>query len=304
MKHKIDSFDFIFLSFDEPNAELLYAKLVNIVPWAKRVHGVKGFDAAHRACADASDTPFFITVDGDNEIYKEFLDLEIDITDDQHNHAWTWAGRNNINGLVYGNGGLKLWSKEFIYNMHSHENAKDSASAVEFCWSNNYHEMTGCYSTSIINSSAQQAWRSGFREGVKMCLNRGSRVSINQFHNTIWYGNINRLCIWASIGSDVEHGSWAIYGALMGARRVMMTDDDFSIISDYTAMQDLWDIISSDDPIENSAKYAHILKQKIGLDIVILDSDASKFFKRVYMNPPRPWMPVEQIKHFMATRNV
>ena len=30
----------------------------------------------------------------------------------------------------------------------------------------------------------------------------------------------------------------------------------------------------------------------------------SKFFKRVYMNPPRPWMPDLDINHFMAMRHV
>ena len=54
MQRSISEFDFVFLSYDEPNAELLYAELLNQIPWAKRVHGVKGFDAAHRACADAA----------------------------------------------------------------------------------------------------------------------------------------------------------------------------------------------------------------------------------------------------------
>ena len=54
MLHKISEFDFIFLSYDEPNAEMLYADLLDKVPWAKRVHKVKGFDSAHRACADCT----------------------------------------------------------------------------------------------------------------------------------------------------------------------------------------------------------------------------------------------------------
>src|SRR6266568_7016091 len=148
-KHRIGDFDFIFLSFDEPNAEMLFAELSNILPWTKRVHGVKGFDSAHRACADISETKFFVTVDGDNRIYPEFFNLEIDIVKDQFDHAWTWAGRNYTNGLVYGNGGLKLWSKNFVYNMNSHENASDPSHSVDFCWRPEYHEMEGCYSETI-----------------------------------------------------------------------------------------------------------------------------------------------------------
>jgi hypothetical protein len=304
MKHRICDLDFVFLSYDEPNSELLYAELEDMIPWCKRVHGIKGFDAAHRACADASDTDFFITVDGDNRIYPEFLDLEMEITEIQHDHAWTWAGRNNINGLVYGNGGLKLWSKSFVYGMNSHENANNSAKAVDFCWDPKYHEVWGCYSDSIMNGSPQQAWRAGFREGVKMSLDRGDRVSPGDFNSRIWYGNINRLCIWSSVGQDVENGIWAMYGARMGCHLAMATDADHAIISDYDAMADLWRDVSSRDPVSRCAEIGDSLRTLIGLDITMLNADDSRFFKRVYMNPPRPWMSSEQISHFMATRNV
>ena len=49
--HQMNEFDIFFLSFDEPNCEENWAKLQDIAPWAKRVHGVKGFDNAHKECA-------------------------------------------------------------------------------------------------------------------------------------------------------------------------------------------------------------------------------------------------------------
>lgn len=303
MRYKLSDFDFVFLSFDEPNAEILYADLVNQVPWAKRVHGVKGFDSAHRACADASDTDFFVTVDGDNRIYPEFLDHEIDISDDQVDHAWTWAGRNHINGLVYGNGGLKLWSKSFVYGMNSHENAGDPAKAVDFCWDRKYHDVLGCYSESITNASPYQSWRSGFREGVKMSLDQGKRVKPREFHDRIWYGNINRLCIWASVGQDVENGLWAMYGARLGCYLACLTDDDYTIISRYDDMEKMWQEISTKDPMVESLDLGNMLREKIGLDITIMSPEDSRFFKRVYMNPPRPWMGWEKIQHFMAIKH-
>lgn len=304
MKHKLHDFDFIFLSFDEPNAEHLFAELQDLIPWSKRVHGIKGFDSAHRACADISETDFFVTVDGDNRIYPEFLDLEIEILEDQRNHAWTWAGRNHINGLVYGNGGLKLWSKDFVYNMNSHENALDPSRAVDFCWDGRYHDMPGCYSTSITNATPKQAWRSGFREGVKMSLDRGQRVRANEFHSRLWYGNINRLCIWSSVGQDVDNGIWAIYGARMGCHMSVLTDSDHSMISDYSAMDELWNEIEHLDPVAGSKAIGDTLIEQIGIDITMLSAEDSRFFKRVYMNPPRPWMPVDQISHFMAIKHV
>lgn len=304
MIYKIIDFDFVFLSYDEPNAEILYADLLNLIPWTKRVHGVKGFDTAHRECAKVSDTHFFITVDGDNQIYPDFLNQEIEISDDQNDHAWTWAGRNNVNGLVYGNGGLKLWSKDYVNTMNSHENSEEDNKSVEFCWSDKYHEVLGCYSTSIINGSSKQAWRSGFREGVKMCLDRGRRVRVDEFFQKVWYGNINRLCIWASVGQDIDNGIWSIYGTRLGCYKTMFTDWDYSVISNYDEMEILWNELKSNDPFSESIKLGKILKTRLGLDIANLDSDTSSFFKRVYMNPPRPWMSGQHIEHFMATKNV
>ena len=74
---KVAEFDVVFLSYDEPNADLNYADLCNKVPWAKRVHGVKGSDAAHKAAAELSDTDWLITVDADNIVDSKFFNLEI-----------------------------------------------------------------------------------------------------------------------------------------------------------------------------------------------------------------------------------
>lgn len=304
MKYKMTDFDFVFLSYDEPNAEILYAELSSMVPWAKRVHGVKGFDTAHRACADISDTHFFVTVDGDNQVYPEFFDQEIDIEENQQSHAWTWAGRNYINGLVYGNGGLKLWSKDFVRNMNSHENAKSKAATVDFCWDSAYHEILGCYSTSITNSSPFQSWRSGFREGTKMSLDRGHKVTSTDFNTKLWYGNINRLCIWSTVGQDIDNGIWAIYGARLGCYMTVLTDWNYSEISDYDKVKEIWDTVSSNDPYNESVSLGNELNKKIGLDITMLPAEHSKFFKRVYMNPPRPWLGTDIIQHFMATKHV
>ena len=73
MKINIAEQDIIFLSYDEPNAEKNYVDLVNKVPWAKRVHGVDGSDAAHKECARQSETDRFISVDGDNIVDPKFF---------------------------------------------------------------------------------------------------------------------------------------------------------------------------------------------------------------------------------------
>ena len=301
MQHEIGEFDFVFLSYDEPNAEALYAELINIVPWAKRVHRVKGFDAAHRACADVADTDFFVTVDGDNSISEQFLSVKINISEGQEDHAWTWAGRNHVNGLIYGNGGLKLWSKQFVRSMNSHENSDSDAGKVDFCWSAKYHDVFGTYSTSMINASPYQAWRAGYREGVKMSLDGGNRVAPADFARKIWIYNLHKLLIWSSVGADVENGIWSIYGARQGAYDCNLTDADHTNIRDYDWFANKWTDVAMLDPIVESKLLGERLRNSLGIDIAELDAEQSKFFKRVYINPPRPLVGYDQIRHFSAS---
>ena len=115
---KVIEFDVVFLSYDEPNADLHYADLCTKVPWAKRVHGVKGSDHAHKAAAELSETDWFITVDADNIVDPKFFNIDLDMSDPKIK-VYGWCGNNRINGLRYGNGGLKIWNKEFVLNMNT-----------------------------------------------------------------------------------------------------------------------------------------------------------------------------------------
>jgi hypothetical protein len=80
--YNTNEFDIIYLSYDEPRAEEYYADVCEKWPWAKHVHGVKGFDSAHKACANLSETERFVTIDGDNKVNKEFFNMEFEVEDD------------------------------------------------------------------------------------------------------------------------------------------------------------------------------------------------------------------------------
>ena len=126
MKIEIQDLDCIYLSYDEPQKEEFWLKIKNMVPWARRVDGVKGSDAAHKRAAEESDTERFILIDGDNIPDSSFFDLTLDYTDKEESYnkaQYRWKARNNINGLVYGNGGISSWTKEYVMNMKTHENS-------------------------------------------------------------------------------------------------------------------------------------------------------------------------------------
>lgn len=293
-KFKVIDYDIIYLSYDEPNAEKNYADLLTKVPWAKRVHGVEGSDAAHKACAKLSDTPRFITVDGDNTVHPKFLEQEIDFDEhtDLENCVISWCGKNVINGLMYGNGGLKCWPKEFVLNMRTHENADpDNPHAqVDFCWDLKYIQQNSCYSDVWNNYTPQQAWRAGFREGVKMALDRGVKPTKEQFLNGHWK-NLHRLWIWLMVGSDVENGLWAIYGARQGLFMTMCTDWDYVNVRDFEYLNDMWQHEKEKEDgllIQIQALGNDLINNlDIPIDPNPLLPNQSKFFKTVYQNPSR-----------------
>lgn len=295
-KFKVLDYDIIYLSYDEPNAEENYANLCKKIPWAKRVHGVKGSDAAHKACARLSETDRFITVDGDNIVNAEFLTKEFDFDEnkDLEKCVISWTARNTINGLMYGNGGLKCWPKEYVLNMRTHENADptNQHAQVDFCWDIEYIQMNSCYSEIYNNATPHQAWRAGFREGVKMALDRGLRVTIDEFQKNHWK-NLHRLYIWLMVGADVENGLWAIYGARQGLYMTMLTDWDFVNVRDFDYLNTMWKnlelTVNEENLIEAIEDYGDKLKAELDLPISItpLDAGGSLFFKTVYQNPAR-----------------
>ena len=291
-KIKVIEQDVIFLSYDEPNAEKNYADLCNKLPWAKRVHGVKGSDAAHKACAALSETEYFVTVDADNIVDPEFFNVEIDLDELQltPDHVFSWCGRVHVNGLMYGNGGLKMWTRKFVNNMKTHENSDptDAKGLVEFCFDDKYYQFNDNYSESFTNASPFQAWRAGFREGVKMSLDQGAKV---KDLSTTWWQNYHRLLIWCNIGADVENGLWSLYGAREGAYLTNCTDWDYANVRDFEWLTQQWEdkyskVTAEMLPYEIMG-LGETLKHECGLELDALNDAGSRFFKTVYQPFPR-----------------
>ena len=292
MKLKIAELDIIYLSYDEPNADKNYADLLTKVPWAKRVHGIKGSDAAHKACAELSETDRFVTVDGDNTIRQEFINQVLDFNEhtDLTNSVISWCGKNTINGLMYGNGGLKCWPKEHVLSMKTHENAdpNNPHAQVDFCWDTNYIQQNSCYSDVHNNETPHQAWRAGFREGVKLALDRGVKISKEQF-KAGHVKNLNMLYIWMMIGSDITNGYWAILGAREGLYNTMLSDWDYTNVRDFEHLDELWagrDEMPEDVLHSEIFNYGTELINQLDLPIAVqpLNEEQSLFFKTVNKN--------------------
>ena len=288
---KIDvaDLDCIYLSYDEPQKEEFWVKIQNIVPWAKRVDGIQGSDAAHKAAAEASDTERFILIDGDNLPYPEFFDITLNIEDKYSDCVFRWKAVNEINGLMYGNGGLSCWTKTFIQDMRTHEHSDGSDdTAVEFCYDPKYLAMNNVYSKTYPNGSAKHAWRAGFREGVKMCLRNGTRPTLTEFEDMVHRSNFDRLSIWHNLGADVEHGRIAMNGARFGTYKTMLTDWDFTEVQWFDNLERMYEEYDElEMPEVNGA-----LMARLSLPMLNLDNNASKFFKKYYAQTYCPAEPM------------
>ena len=276
--------DCIYLTYDEPQREEFWVRIRNMIPWARRVDGVKGSDAAHKAAGEASATERFILIDGDNIPDADFFNQQLRFPDPQWEQAvFRWRARNHINGLMYGNGGVSSWTKTFVSTMRTHEATDGRAETeVEFCFDPLYWAMHDCYSTTYPNGSAFHAWRAGFREGVKMCLNKGAKPGLAEFRDRVHHRNLDHLTIWHNVGTDVEHGWWAIAGARQGTYMTMLTNWDHREVQNFDALAELWTTVESSDVRLLANRVAQDLHSQLDLPMAVLESEQSAFFKRHY----------------------
>jgi len=292
----IADIDVFYISYDEPKCEEYWANLKAKCPWAKRVHGVTGFDEAHKACAMEAGTTQFITIDGDNIVEALFFDESV-VRETERN-VWSWSGKNVVNDLTYGNGGIKCWPRNYVLEMKTHENADSDSKKVDFCWDANYLHRKKSYSLTCPNGSPFQAFRAGFREGVKLTLDRGVPVPLNRWPE-LRKVNLERLKIWCSVGADIENGLWCMYGARMGIFKSNLEDWDFSLISNYDWFDRWWEY-DIKPLFEGEGHYCRYtgyswnednlwyrlyrlgdeIRHKTGLEIADLDEAGSRFFKK------------------------
>jgi len=94
------------------------------------------------------------------------------------------------------------------------------------------------------------------------------------------------LVVWQTVGADVEHGDWAIYGARLGTHLTMLEGWDHTMVQDFEALEKLWDQHKDLTPASESSALGVDLKRKLSLPIVDMDAASSKFFKEYQSRRP------------------
>ncbi len=80
---------------------------------------------------------------------------------------------------------------------------------------------------------------------------------------------------------DVENGWWAIYGARLGTYFTMLREWDYRQVQDFDHLAMLWNSFGKDQ--EPACQHVgETLRTRLGLPIVDMTEEQSKFFKYHY----------------------
>ena len=218
-------YDIIFISFYESYADDNFDKLKTRFPRAKRVNGISGIFAAHKKAAAIARTPMFYVVDADAVITDNF-DFNYQPTDLEKQCVNVWRSINPVNDLVYGYGGVKLFP---TYHLRETSNWK-----IDFTTSigDGMFAKDEISNTSTFNDTPFDAWKSGFREAVKL----SSKI----IHNQLDEETEKRLEVWCSTGSDRLNGKYVINGAIHGkdyGSRYADNIEALSVINNFNYLQ-------------------------------------------------------------------
>ena len=220
----------VYLCYDEPKREEFFGHLKEQVQHAVKVEGVKGIDTAHKAAAEAATTERFVLIDGDALVDPAFWDISARVpTQYQEMGGWSFTAKNIVNDTMYGPGGVKVFTRDFIRKMKTHENSDSPKTAFEFCWQEGYMHFSSIWSTTYINQSPLQAFRSGFREVTKLLC---PQCEYTPFDKLPYYTQ-RKLVQWLTLGKDVENGSDCVMGARLAASGLVNGTHDPKIANDY-----------------------------------------------------------------------
>ena len=191
--------DIVFISNGEPNA----ADNLEHLQWTKnstrvaanRIHhvsGINGRAAAYHEAARHSRTPWFFAVFAKLEVNKEF-DWSWQPDRMQQPKHYIFHAKNPCNGLVYGHQAMIAYNKKLVLD--------NPGVGLDFTLDSPHEVVPILSGTAQYNISAWSAWRTAFREVLKL------RASLPDVENEY------RLSKWLDVNSDEADPQWSRFGA-------------------------------------------------------------------------------------------
>ena len=140
-----------------------------------------------------------------------------DITNQDTVHVYTSI--NPINGLEYGNGGVKLFPRLATVNMDTTTN--DMSTSI----SDKFKVVDEISNIAAFNVDEFSTWRSAFRE----CAKLSSKTIKGQVDDE----TNERLRIWTTVGKDKPFGEYCINGARAGMEFGLSNSSDLNLINNF-----------------------------------------------------------------------
>jgi hypothetical protein len=185
--------DVIFISNGETMADANWNNLLKLCPRARRSDGVLGREAAYKAAAEMSSTPWFFAVFAKTEVLPTFkFDYQPDRL--QQPRHYIFHSRNPLNGLEYGAMNINLYNRQLTI---------DTRPGIDFTLSSLHTVVPVCASISRFNTDPWVTWRSAFREVLKLKLevDQGADVEIQ-----------HRLKVWCTL-AEGDNAEYCLAGA-------------------------------------------------------------------------------------------
>ena len=261
--------DFIYISYDEEYADEGYKKLLETLPSAGRVHGVKGIANAWKKAADIAENEYFITMDADTELLPSFsFSIQDFKENDERIHVW--RSLNPVNGLIYGHGSIHMFPKKLVQEF-------TNTDVVDFTLNvgtKGFNIQEECATVTKFNRSPYLAWRAAFRETSKLA----SQTNMYVGTSNEWINNdpvsMHRLFIWCSIGMDAEYGEDCILGARQGALHGFKNKDNpekLAKVGDYDFLKNHY-----------NSQLVHKELEEYGLNVQDFTAEQSRELKKLW----------------------
>ena len=207
-----------FLYKDEVNAEENWARLKSKAPVASHFKSVGTIFQSHKAIADScTSSDKFYVVDGDCWIVDNFkFETEYELTP---RSVAVYRAKNPINGLVYGHGGIKLFSKD-CFSAERLDKPDMTTTLADA-----YIKINVLASEHRFNYTPYSTWRTAFREAVKLSS------GINKNNND--QESLDRLTMWMNAGLEAQYGYFAVQGARQGVAYAKKNKNNLDKVNDF-----------------------------------------------------------------------
>lgn len=194
-----------------------WERLLEKVPHAEAVPSVGSIFESHKHIADKCISDRFYVVDADCWIVDKFnFDVNIELTP---RAVAVFRAKNPINGLVYGHGGIKLFSKD-CFSVDRLDRPDMTTTLAD-----SYIKVNVLASEHRFNYTAFSTWRTAFREAIKLS------AGINKNNNV--QEDTQRLDMWLNAGLESKFGYFSIEGARQGIAYTKEENYDHGVVNNF-----------------------------------------------------------------------